>query len=456
MNQQTPPYSQEAEEAVIGSVLVDPSILPVLAAFLKPDDFFLTRHGVIWQSLIRLDGREFAIDYLTVCDELKAMGQLEHVGGPAYLTQLITSTPTSRHAEVYAQLVEVASIRRRLMSAADQIKIAATNEELTTDEVMAEVEQLLGPMRARTAGGKQITLADGLSEYLATIERMIETRQQVSGIPSGLHHLDNLLGGWQKNDLVIVAGRPGSGKTSFALGAALAAAEAGKRVGIISMEMSIDQLVRRFITMETHIKYGEHANGLLNPANFRNVLKAAGHYVTLDDRLFISDRSRQTPASVRAEALRWTNQRGLDLLVVDYLQLMSGGGRFNTRNEEVAHISTAMKHLARELRIPVMALAQLSRAVENRADKRPVLSDLRDSGQLEQDADIVIFLYRDAMYNEAAYDPHAAEINVAKHRNGSVGKVHALYPPHVMRFQTGIQRSVRLYENTQDEETVDA
>lgn len=446
MNNQTAPYSQEAEEAVLGSAIMSPNIYPVLADILHADDFFLQRHGTIWRALERLSDRGETIDYLTIVNELTAMKQIEAVGGPAYLTQLVTSVPTSSHAEVYAQIVERAAIRRRLMAAADGIKTLAVDENLTTGEVMGEVENLLTPLRAQAGGRQSSTLSDSLTDYMNTIDSLISGNKAVSGIASGLTALDTMLGGWQRGDMVIVAGRPGSGKTSFALHAAYEALVQGYRVGVVSMEMSIDQLTRRLITMHTGIPYSAHANGLMNTQNYKRVLTAAGDLAKFSDRLHINDRPGQTPASIRAEALRWRNRGGLDLLVVDYLQLGNSDERHRSQYEQITAISKAMKQLARELNIPVMALAQLSRAVEQRADKRPVLSDLRDSGQIEQDADVVMFLYRESMYDDAAIDPLAAEIIVSKHRNGQVGTVNAIYEGKAMRFANGTRTAHKLYE----------
>lgn len=381
---QQAPYSQEAEEAVLGAVMVNPDAFLGLASFLKAEDFYIMRHAYIWEALTRISERNERADFVTVQEELRTMGRLNDIGGPAYLLQLINNTPTSVHAEVYGRLVERAAIRRRLLAAADEIKALALEEDLPIEKVTSESESRLFSVTERNLRRDLIPIREAISEYFDRIEHLMQHPDEPMGLPTGFRDLNELLGGLQRSDLLIFAGRPGMGKTSFLLSVAMNTANIGARVAIFTMEMGHDQIVQRLISMETGINTQRLRNGQLNQQEWSRFVQATGRLANL--RIFIDDTPALSPLQMRAKCRRLMHEYGLDLVIVDYLQLMtSGGGYENNRVQEISYISRSLKEMARELNVPVFAAAQLSRAVEQRQDKRPVLSDLRESGCLSGD-----------------------------------------------------------------------
>jgi replicative DNA helicase len=383
------PYSQEAEEAVLGAVLVNPDSFSGVASFLKPDDFYILRNQFIWEAMLRISERSHPIDLLTVQDELRMLQHLGDVGGPAYLTHLINSVPTSVHAEIYGRLVERASIRRRLLMAADEIKALAFDEELGIEQVTNDAESRLFKVTERTIGRDIVTLRQALGDYFERVAHLMEYPNETSGLPTGFRDIDTLLGGLQKSDLLIFAGRPGMGKTSFLLSVTSQAARTGARIAIFSMEMGADQIVQRLISMETGINSQRLRLGQLTQQEWNRFVQATGRMENL--RIFIDDSPALTPLQLRTKCRRIAHEHGLDLIIVDYLQLMNGGGTFeNNRVQEISYISRSLKELARELNVPLFTAAQLSRAVEQRQDKRPQLSDLRESGCLSGDTMVTL------------------------------------------------------------------
>lgn len=437
------PYSQEAEEAVLGAVLINPNAFLTVASFLKPDDFFFLRHSYIWQAMYRIHERREPIDLVPLTGELEAMGVLKEIGGMSYLTQLMSSTPTSVHAEVYGRLVERASIRRRLMRAADEIKALAMDEQLTIETVTLDAETKLFDVTERQLKREFVSMSDAVNEYFDRIEHLMQNQQTSMGLPSGFRDLDVLLGGFQKSDLIVFAGRPGMGKTSFLLSTAVNAARMGGRIAIFTMEMGTEQLVQRMISMETGISSQLLRLGKLNAQEYSRFVEAAGRVSRFP--IFVDDTPALNPIQMRTKCRRLQHEHGIDLVIVDYMQLMNAGGQYqNNRVQEISYISRALKELARELNVPIFSAAQLSRAVEQRQDKRPVLSDLRESGSIEQDSDIVMFLYRDVVYNEATEFPNQADIIVAKHRNGPTGTISLYFEKSITKFIDGAVRRVDL------------
>lgn len=437
------PYSEEAEEAVIGAVLINPDAYLTVASFLKHDDFYFQRHQYIWQALQRLSDREEPVDYLTLMQELRSMNWLDEIGGAPYITRLVNNTPTSIHAEFYGRIVERTAIRRRLLIAADEIKALAFNEQLEIENVVSESERRLFNVTDRQLRREFIPLSDAVNEYFDQIEFLINNPQTTLGVPSGFKDLDELLGGFQKSDLLIFAGRPGMGKTSFMLSTAVNSARLGARVAIFTMEMGADQLVQRMISMETGINSHQLRLGRLSPQEYTRFVEAAGRISRF--QIFIDDTPALNPLQMRTKCRRLQHEYGLDLVMVDYLQLMNAGGTYeNNRVQEISFISRALKELARELNVPIFSAAQLSRAVEQRQDKRPLLSDLRESGAIEQDSDIVMFLYRDIVYNDSTEFPNQADVIIAKHRNGATGTVSLYFDNTLTKFMDGAVRRVDL------------
>jgi replicative DNA helicase len=375
------PFSQEAEDAVIGSVLVNPTLYFSIASFLNADDFYLVRNRYIWEAINRVAGRNENIDYVTVTEELKNIGRLSEVGGQSHLTYLVNNTPNSLHAEVYGRLVERAALRRRLMSAADEIKALAINEELSIEQVINDSESRLFDVTERQLTRELIPMREAISAYYDRIDYLMTNRTTSLGVPTGFKDLDKLLGGLQKSDLVIFAGRPGMGKTSFMLSAALNMARLGARIAIFSMEMGVEQIVQRLVSMEAGINNQNLRTGEITPQEWSRFVQVAGNLANF--RIFIDDTPAMSPIQMRTKCRRVAREHGLDLVVVDYMQLMNAGGAYeNNRVQEISFISRSMKEMARELNVPVLSAAQLSRAVEQRQDKRPQLSDLRESGCL--------------------------------------------------------------------------
>ena len=437
------PHSREAEEAVLGAVLINPEAYYDVAQFLKPDDFYIHRHRWIWEAFTRLQEQRVPIDFLTVSEELDQMNQLSEAGGPAYLSALINNVPTSLHAEAYGRLVEETAIRRRMLAAANEIAKLAYQEDLSVDSVMDEAEKAIFGVSERRMTRDLQSIREVLSNYYDRIDQLAARGDDMYGVPTGFIDLDRLLSGIQPSDLLIVAGRPGMGKTAFMLSAAKNAAQTHKKhVAIFSLEMSNEQLVQRLIAQETGIDSQRLRTGKLEENEWPLFTHAIE--VLSDTVIFLDDTPGLTPLQLRTKCRRLHLEYQLDLVVIDYLQLMSGGLRSENRVQEVSHISRNLKILARELNVPVLAAAQLSRAVEQRADKEPQLSDLRESGSLEQDADVVMFIHRPEVYEKDTLKQNIAQIKVAKHRNGPIGTIELVFRNKLAKFENAATRHVDL------------
>jgi len=441
------PYSQEAEEATIGAVLVNPDAFIFVKSFLYADDFFILRHRYVWQALESLYSRKQPIDYLTVTQALKDTGKLSEIGGPAYLTKLLGTAPSSTQAETYGRIVQSKATRRRLMAASDEIKALALDEEIATDDALSAASQKLMDLQVGSSIEREKTFFDNVSEYFDLVEKMMNNPNSVIGIPTGFTNLDNLLMGLQGPDLIVFAGRPGMGKSAFLLSAAMNILQkTGKRVGLFSLEMSEDQVTRRAVSMMSGVNLQHLNSGRVTPSEWARFVEKSGEISRYP--FLINDKAGITPDKIRSQMYKWIAKYGnVDVLMVDYLQRMSGGKRFNKGNDkvqEVSYIATQLKEIAREFNIPVVSAAQLSRAVEQRTDKRPQLSDLKESGSIEQEADIVMFLYRDEVYNEATEFPNQADIDVAKHRNGPTGRISLYFEKALTKFMNSAERSVNL------------
>ena len=414
---QAQPHNRQAEEAVLGAVLINAESYFDVAQFLQADDFYIVRNRWIWDAFTRLHERRQPIDYLTVISELEQQNQLAEVGGPAYIMALINQTPTSLHAEAYGRLIEQTSVRRRMLSAANELAKLAYDQGKTVDTVLDEAEKSIFGISERRIRKDLQPIQQVLSEVYDRVDRMSQRGDEIMGVPTGLIDLDRLFGGLQKSDLLIVAGRPGMGKTGFMLSIAKNAAQKHKKhVAVFSLEMSNEQLVQRLIAQETGIDTQRLRTGKL--ADDEWPLFTHAIEVLSDTHIFLDDTPAITPLQLRTKCRRLHLEYSLDLVIVDYLQLMSGDTRIDNRVQEVSFISRNLKVLARELNVPVLAAAQLSRAVEQRSDKKPVLSDLRESGSIEQDADIVMFIHRPDALEKDSPRANVAEIIVAKHRNG--------------------------------------
>lgn len=428
-----PPHSVEAEEAVLGSILINPEVLYDVAAFLKGEDFYIVKNGWVWDAILTVHDRNEQIDYLTIVEELRERGQLEEIGGSAYITYLINHTPSTIYAETYGRIVERMALRRRLLTAASEIARLAHEQDAEITDVIDRSESALFAVTERRLRTEIVPLRNALNDYYDRVEHLYNQQIESLGVPTGFTDLDALLGGLQKSDLLIVAGRPGMGKTSWLLSAALNAARAGARVAIFSMEMSNEQIVQRLVSSETGISTHHLRLGQLDEREWGLFVNATGNLGKL--RVYLDDTPALTPLQLRAKCRRLYSEYGLDLIMVDYLQLMTAGtARNENRVQEISFISRNLKQLAREINVPLLAAAQLSRAVEQRQDKRPQLSDLRESGSIEQDADVVMFIYRDEVYNENTERPNQADVIIAKHRNGPTGAISLFFRKELTQF----------------------
>ena len=438
MNDTLIPHSVEAEEAVIGSILINPDAYYDVAQFLRGEDFYIHRNRFIWEAINRLHEQRTPVDFLTLTEELDRVGLLVEIGGPAYLTGMINQVPTSLHAVSYAHIIEQTAVRRRMLEAANQVAKLAFEEGSALEAVLDESEKAIFAVSDRLLAHD----VKPFSQVLSELYDQVELRSQnagLFGVPTGFTDLDRILQGMQPSDLLIVAGRPGMGKTSLLLSIVKYAAQAHKKhIAVFTLEMSSEQLAQRLVAQETGIDMQRMRSGKLEEEEwplFTHAVEVLG-----DARLFLDDTPAITPLQMRSKCRRLHMEYELDLIVVDYLQLMSGGGRFENRVQEVSYISRQLKVLARDLNVPVLAAAQLSRAVEQRADKHPILSDLRESGSIEMDADVVMFLYRP----EDGDLSNQVEVIVAKHRNGPTGTV-----------QLAFRQSLTKFENAAQEVTID-
>jgi replicative DNA helicase len=428
------PHSREAEEAVVGAVLINPEAYYDVAQFLSADDFYIHRHKFIWEAFTRLHEQRIPVDLLTLSEELDRVGQLTDVGGSAYLTSLINQVPSSLNAESYGRIVEGHAIRRKMINAANKIASLAYNEENIVDTVMDEAEKAVFNVSERRLKHDLQPISSVLSDYYDRIDELAKHPMDVVGVPTGFLDLDRLLSGLQPSDLLIIAGRPGQGKTGFLLSVAKNAALIHKKkVAIFSLEMSNEQVAQRLIAQETGIDSQRLRTGKLEEKDFALFTHAIE--VLSDTKIYLDDTPAITPIQLRTKCRRLHMEYGLDLVLVDYLQLMGGDTRNDNRVQEVSYISRNLKVLARELNVPVLTAAQLSRAVEQRTDKEPQLSDLRESGSLEQDADIVMFIHIPEEYAKDEGKKSLRQIKVAKHRNGPVGKFDLVFREKLAKFE---------------------
>ncbi len=429
-----PPHNLAAEESLLGAMLLSrDAIVAAIEVQLSPEDFYKPAHGHIYDAITSLYAQGEPADPVTVAEELRRAGVLEGIGGGAVLLSLQAGTPAIGNATRYARIVEDHALLRRLIGVAGEIAEIGYGLPDDVPAAIDEAEALVFEVAQRRVTDSMAPIRELLERHLDHIEALYERNQEITGVPTGFVDLDKQLAGLQPSNLVIVGARPGMGKTSFALGlAAHAALEASEPVLLFSLEMSHRELTQRLLCSEARVDATRMRNGRLLEADWPKISHAVGRLA--EAQIFIDDNPRLTVMEIRAKARRLKSREGLGLIVVDYLQLMTGRADSENRQVEVSEISRGLKILARELEVPVVALSQLSRTLETRADKRPILADLRESGSLEQDADVVIFLYRDELYNRDSPDRGTAEVIVAKHRNGPTGITHLAFLDHYTRF----------------------
>ncbi|HCI29685.1 MAG TPA: replicative DNA helicase [Fervidobacterium sp.] len=432
------PANLEAEQALIGSILIEPERLDEIVSIVSSVDFYDTKHRYIFSVFEQLHDENLPIDIISVCDKLRDQGLLEKVGGELYVAQLADSVPTSAHAEMYAHIVRDKAILRELISAGSQIVETAYSDS-NVDEILDQAERIIFRIAESKATKSYIDIRNALTDVFEHLEELRDKHAKglsgfVTGIPTGFKKLDEMTSGFHKSDLIIVAARPSVGKTAFALNLAKNMATTGESsVGIFSLEMSREQLVQRLLCMESLVDLQKVRRGWLSDEEWKRLMRGASNLMKAN--IVVDDESNLEPRVLRAKARRMKKEYDVDAVFVDYLQLMSMDSRRDNRQQEISEISRSLKLLARELDISIIALSQLSRAVEQRDNKRPRLSDLRESGAIEQDADLVIFLYRDEYYRKQNIDlPHETEVIIGKQRNGPIGTVTLMFNPSFTNF----------------------
>jgi replicative DNA helicase len=433
-----PPQSIEAEQSVLGALLISPDALVRVVEILKPESFYRHAHQTIYETIVAIAERGEPVDLVTVSAELRKNQTLDEVGGYSYLMDLAASIPTAAHAEYYARIVEEKATLRALITGGTKIVEISYAQQLKLDETIDEAERIIFDVaHGRRQSQDLAHIKDILQQTFETIEERYENQDNVMGYGTGYYDLDYMTSGLHPSDLLVLAARPAMGKTSFALNLAQNVAKLNDKPAIIfSLEMSKEQLAQRLICAEAKINAQRIKTGFLSESDWPKLTEAIG--TLADSPIYIDDTPAITVMEVRGKArrLKALEKKELGLIVIDYLQLMSGSGNSDgNRVQEISQISRNLKALARELNVPIVALSQLSRAVESRTDKRPMLSDLRESGAIEQDADIVVFIYRDEYYNHESVDKNIAEIIIAKHRNGPVGTVKLFFEKEHTRFE---------------------
>jgi replicative DNA helicase len=431
-----PPQQIEAEQSLLGGIMEDSSALPSALEVLKGDEFYKESHRIIFTVIQDLFERNEPVDILTVTNLLAERRQLEGVGGASYIAALADAMPAASNVGAYAKIISEKAVLRRLIQASNEIMSFAYGGGKSTEEVLDNAEAAIFRIAERRIRNSYFPLKEVIKKNIETIERYQEYRESVTGVASGYKDLDKLTAGFQKSDLIIIAARPSMGKTALGLCIARnAAKESGVPVGFFSLEMSKEQLAMRLLCSEARVDSHKIRSGFLNRQECGKLLQAAGLF--MDVPIYIDDTPAISPLELRAKARRMMADQGLGLVVVDYLQLMRGRESAERREQEISEISRSLKGMAKELDIPVIAIAQLNRKVEERNDKRPLLSDLRESGAIEQDADVIAFIYRDEVYTkQACKEPGIAEIIIGKQRNGPSGEtVKLAYISTYTRFE---------------------
>lgn len=428
-----PPHNEEAERSALGAAMLSKDALLDVAEEVRPEDFYNESHREIFDAIMKLYHDNVAADLLTVSEELSRRKALDMVGGRAYLAMLTADVPSTANAGEYAKIVAEKAVVRKLIEAAEDIEAKGYEEKTDAKELLDEAEGDIFRIAQRRQKKDYVKIQDVLLKNVKLIDEAVKNKGSVTGLPTGFKKLDEVTSGLQPSDLIIIAARPAMGKTAFALNIAQqSAVKAGASVLIFSLEMSQEQLGQRLISMEARVEADKIKKGNLDINDWKNINYALNELNKT--KIVIDDTPGISVMEMRNKCRRLKAEQGLDLIVVDYLQLMTFDGRAESRQQEIAALSRNLKLLAREMNCPVIVLSQLSRKPEERQDKRPLLSDLRESGSIEQDADIVIFLYRDDYYNDNSEKPGVCEVNIAKHRSGELAKIDLTWVAKITKF----------------------
>ena len=429
-----PPHDAEAEKSVLGAILVDSSSINIVAEFLKPDHFYLTENQDIYDSMLSLFEKQKPIDVVTLSDELKSEGTLKKIGGKSYLSDLINTVPTSAYIEHYGRIIVGHYVKRKLIQLASRLVEKASDEKGDTKKLLDEAEREIFALSQSHLHQDFIELKSILAESFERLEQFMKKGDHLRGVPTGFADLDNKLAGMQDSNLLILAARPGIGKTTLALNMALHVSTKGKiPVGFFSLEMSKEELVDRLLVGQADIDAWRLKTGRLSDEDYKRLTEAMG--VLSEAPIFIDDTPGASILEMRTKARKLMVERHIKLVIVDYLQLADSGRRFDNRVQEVSFISQGLKNLARELKIPVLAISQLSRAVEQRGSRKPQLADLRESGAIEQDADVVMFIYHEEESEDLLdQNKRLIKLYIAKHRNGATGEIDLIFRGDRVKF----------------------
>ncbi len=415
------PYNLEAEQSVIGSMLIDKTAIARVVEVLKGDDFYRDSHKVIFNAIFELYQKDTPIDMITLLEHLRSAEKLEASGGITYISEISNSIPSTANLSSYIKIVDDKSVLRKLIRASTEIMENCYNKQDDVEAVMDIAQQRVFNIAERKNTSDFEAMNTVLERGFLEIERIFNNKGETTGVSSGFPELDDMTSGFQKGDMILIAARPSMGKTTFVLNLAqYAALRGGKSVAVFSLEMSKEQLAYKLLCAEANVDMTKLRNGSLEDKDWENIAKASGPLAAA--KIYIDDTAGTSVIDMRSKCRKLKMEHGIDMIIIDYLQLMSGSNPEN-RQQEVSEISRSIKALAKEMQCPVISLSQLSRAPEQRADHRPMLSDLRESGSIEQDADLVMFLYRDEYYNKETEDKNVAECIIAKQRNGPVGTV---------------------------------
>lgn len=434
-----PPQDVVAEKSLLGAILISDKILPEILTIIRPKDFYEERHQIIFEAMMSLYDQHRPVDLLTLTSELKSTKKLKEIGGAPYLTELSNFVPAASHAKAYAEIIEKASTRRRLIKAGTEIANKAFEDDADVQSLIGSAEKELFEVSDKIVKSDYVAMDELLADAFDRIEELQKNKGALRGLKTGFRDLDKKTAGFQKGDLIIIGARPAMGKTTFAQNLTYNIASMNKKgVLFFSMEMAANEIVDRMISDVSGVDNWKMRTGNLSEEEFQKIGEALGEMDELP--IYIDDTSSMTIMDLRNKARRAMHDHDIGIVIVDYLQLIQGSDRYKgNRVQEVTEISRGLKILARELEIPVVALAQLSRSVTGRDDPRPVLSDLRESGSIEQDADLVMFLHRPDYYrqNDDNYEEtHITELLVAKHRHGAVGKIELYFHPELLRFMS--------------------
>ena len=433
-----PPHSVESEQSILGSIILDKEAIITVAETIQPMDFYKEAHKIIYESMLKLNSNNEPIDLITLIEELRKEGHLDSIGGISYLTSLSTIVPTTSNVKYYANIVKEKSVMRQLIKASNEIINLGYDASTDVQEILDKAEKNIFDISQEKSGDDIQPINVVLQDTFEMIEKLCTDKSEVTGITTGFADLNKKINGLQRTDLILLAARPAMGKTAFSLNLVQNAALKGDAsVAVFSLEMSKEQLVQRMLSAHSNVELSKIKTGNLGESDWPRIID--GMAVLSEANIFIDDTPGIKISEIRSKCRRLKIEKGLDLILIDYLQLMEGEGKNENRQQEIAKISRSLKILAKELDCPVVALSQLSRSPELRKDHRPILSDLRESGSIEQDADIVMFLYRDEYYHDDSEKKNIGEVIIAKNRHGETGNVELVWFGQVQKFADKIR-----------------